>query len=85
MLEKFASFPSLRRLPAGARRKVWNQFDEVGSGAFAGLSSGLLYTFLGYGGVNTGNAAFGVLLILGTAATYMVIRKAARNEPALQV
>jgi len=57
----------------------------IGSGAFAGLSSGLLYTFLGYGGVNTGNAAFGLLLILGTAATYVVVRKARTGEPALQV
>ena len=57
----------------------------IGSGAFAGLSSGLLYTFLGYGGVNTGNAAFGLLLVLGTAATYVVVRKARRDEPALQV
>lgn len=53
----------------------------IGSGAFAGISSGLLYTFLGYGGVNTGNAAFGALLILGTAVTYLIVRKSRETQP----
>ncbi len=53
----------------------------IGAGAFAGLSSGLLYTFLGYGGVNAGNAAFGALLILGTVATYLIVRRARRDVP----
>jgi MFS family permease len=52
----------------------------IGAGALAGLTSGVLYTFLGYGGVNTGNAGFGVLLVLATAVTYLMIR---RQRPAV--
>ncbi len=47
----------------------------IGSGALAGLTSGALYTFLGYGGVNTGNAGFGVILVVITAMTYFIIRR----------
>ena len=47
----------------------------VGSGALAGVSSGLLFELFGYGGVNTGNAVFGALLILATAATFFVVRR----------
>lgn len=47
----------------------------IGSGAVAGVTAGALYTFLGYSGVNSGNAGFGVLLILATAVTYVVIRR----------
>lgn len=53
----------------------------IGSGAFAGVFSGLLYTLLGYGGVNSGNAAFGVLLVLGTVATYLVVRRTRQSTP----
>ncbi|MEZ5263222.1 MAG: MFS transporter [Acidimicrobiales bacterium] len=54
----------------------------IGSGAFAGVGSGLLYTLLGYGGVNWGNAAFGGLLIGGTALTFVIVRRAtAQPEP----
>jgi MFS family permease len=53
----------------------------IGAGAFAGISSGLLYTFLGYGGVNAGNAAFGALLVLGTAVTYLIVRKSRETQP----
>ncbi len=51
----------------------------IGSGAFAGIASGLLYTFLGYGGVNVGNAGFGALLIAGTALTFVVVRRATQQ------
>lgn len=47
----------------------------ISSGAIAGLSAGVLYIFLGYGGVNTGNALFGAALILATAATYLIVRR----------
>ncbi len=47
----------------------------IGSGAFAGLSSGALYSVFGYGGVNVGNAAFGALLIVATAVTYTMVRR----------
>jgi MFS family permease len=52
----------------------------IGSGAFAGVSSGLLYTGLGYAGVNAGNAAFGALLIAGTGLTYLIVRRSRRTE-----
>ena len=52
----------------------------IGSGAFAGLFSGAMYTWLGYGGVNTGNAAFGALLIAGTAVTYLIVRRTGRPD-----
>lgn len=55
----------------------------IGSGAFAGVFSGLLYTLLGYGGVNAGNAAFGLILVLGTAATYLVVRRARQSAPSV--
>lgn len=47
----------------------------IGSGAVAGVSSGLLYALFGYGGVNFGNAAFGGLLIVATMWTFMVARR----------
>lgn len=47
----------------------------IGSGAVAGVSSGLLYALFGYGGVNFGNAAFGGLLIMATMWTFMVARR----------
>jgi MFS family permease len=47
----------------------------VGSGAIAGVSSGALYSLFGYGGVNSGNAAFGALLILGTMGTFLLVRR----------
>jgi MFS family permease len=47
----------------------------IGSGALAGLLSGVLYIFLGYSGVNTGNALFGAALIAATAATYLIVRR----------
>jgi MFS family permease len=47
----------------------------IGSGAVAGVSSGALFAVLGYAGVNSGNAAFGVALILGTLATYLLVRR----------
>jgi MFS family permease len=47
----------------------------IGSGAIAGVSSGMLYSLFGYGGVNVGNAVFGALLILGTVWTYVVVRR----------
>ena len=53
----------------------------IASGAFAGVSSGALYTFLGYAGVNTGNAAFGALLIAGTAFTYLIVRRSGTEGP----
>ncbi|MFN0026686.1 MAG: MFS transporter [Acidimicrobiales bacterium] len=55
----------------------------IGSGAFAGVFSGLLYTLLGYGGVNAGNAGFGVLLVLGTAATYLIVRRTRQHQPSV--
>lgn len=55
----------------------------IGSGAFAGVSSGLLYTLLGYGGVNAGNAAFGAVLILGTALTFVMVRRSRNDQPAI--
>jgi MFS family permease len=51
----------------------------IGAGAVAGVASGVLFTILGYAGVNSGNAAFGVALILGTFVTYLVVR---RQRPA---
>jgi MFS family permease len=47
----------------------------IGSGAVAGVSSGLLYSIFGYGGVNIGNAAFGAMLIGATMWTYMLVRR----------
>ena len=47
----------------------------IGSGAFAGLSSGALYSVFGYGGVNVGNAVFGALLIVATMWTFLVARR----------
>jgi MFS family permease len=47
----------------------------IGSGALAGVSSGALYALFGYGGVNTGNAVFGALLIVATATTYLAVRR----------
>jgi MFS family permease len=47
----------------------------IGSGAIAGVSSGLLYAVFGYDGVNFGNAGFGALLIVATMATFMVVRR----------
>jgi len=47
----------------------------VGSGALAGVSSGLLFELFGYGGVNTGNAIFGAMLILATAGTFFAVRR----------
>jgi MFS family permease len=47
----------------------------IGSGAVAGVSSGALYALFGYGGVNSGNAAFGALLILATMGTFLVVRR----------
>ena len=47
----------------------------VGSGALAGVSSGLLFELFGYGGVNTGNAIFGTMLIVATAATFFAVRR----------
>ncbi|MDH4144759.1 MAG: MFS transporter [Acidimicrobiia bacterium] len=55
----------------------------IGSGAFAGVFSGVLYTGLGYSGVNTGNAAFGAMLILGTAVTYLLVKRQSNMEPAI--
>jgi MFS family permease len=49
----------------------------IGSGAIAGISSGLLYSLSGYGGVNFGNAAFGALLVAATACTVVVVRRRA--------
>ena len=46
----------------------------IGAGAFAGVSSGALYSIFGYGGVNFGNAAFGILLIFATTATISATR-----------
>jgi hypothetical protein len=51
----------------------------IGSGAFAGLSSGALYSVFGYGGVNIGNAGFGALLIVATAVTYTMVRRQPRG------
>jgi MFS family permease len=47
----------------------------VGSGAVAGVSSGALYAIFGYGGVNSGNAVFGALLIAATMGTFLVVRR----------
>jgi MFS family permease len=47
----------------------------IGSGAIAGVSSGVLYSLFGYSGVNSGNAAFGALLIVATMATFLVVRR----------
>jgi MFS family permease len=47
----------------------------IGSGAVAGISSGMLYALFGYGGVNFGNAAFGALLIVATMGTFLVVRR----------
>ena len=47
----------------------------IGSGAVAGISSGLLYAMFGYGGVNLGNAVFGALLIVATMGTFLVVRR----------
>lgn len=47
----------------------------IGSGAIAGVSSGLLYSIFGYGGVNLGNAVFGALLISATMWTFLVVRR----------
>jgi MFS family permease len=57
----------------------------IGSGAFAGLSAGVLYTFLGYGGVNSGNAAFGACLIIGTFLTYLLVRRQTPARSSLAV
>ena len=54
----------------------------IGSGAVAGVSSGALFTKLGYGGVNSGNAAFGAMLILGTFVTYLIVRRQMASAPA---
>lgn len=54
----------------------------IGSGAVAGVSSGALFTVLGYGGVNSGNAAFGAMLILGTFVTYLIVRRQMASTPA---
>ncbi|MGI9613536.1 MAG: MFS transporter [Acidimicrobiales bacterium] len=53
----------------------------VGSGALTGLASGALYAFLGYGGVNAGNAVLGGMLIAGTALTYVMVRRDRDQEP----
>jgi MFS family permease len=53
----------------------------IGSGAVAGVSSGALYQVFGYGGVNTGNAAFGILLIAATFVTYLVIKRSGVASP----
>lgn len=47
----------------------------IGSGAVAGVSSGLLYALFGYGGVNFGNAAFGAFLIVATMWTFLTARR----------
>lgn len=52
----------------------------IGSGAVAGVSSGALYSLFGYDGVNFGNAGFGVLLVLATMGTFLLVR---RQQPAL--
>jgi len=54
----------------------------IGSGAVAGVSSGALFTILGYGGVNFGNAAFGAVLIAGTFLTYVIVRRQMASTPA---
>jgi hypothetical protein len=52
----------------------------IGSGAVAGVSSGALYTIFGYDGVNFGNAAFGLLLLVATMGTFLLMR---RQQPVL--
>ncbi|MFN0091645.1 MAG: MFS transporter [Acidimicrobiales bacterium] len=47
----------------------------IGSGAIAGVSSGLLYSIFDYSGVNIGNAAFGVFLVVVTLVTYVQVRR----------
>jgi MFS family permease len=47
----------------------------IGSGAVAGVSSGALYSIFGYGGVNSGNAVFGALLIAATMGTFLLVRR----------
>jgi MFS family permease len=55
---------------------------KIGSGAFAGVSSGALYPLFGYGGINAGNAAFGLLLVAATALTYAAVRRRPLPTPA---
>ncbi len=54
----------------------------MGSGAAAGVLSGVLYTAFEYSGVNIGNAAFGILLLVATFATAMLVR---RSTPRIAV
>jgi MFS family permease len=72
-----ASFPMEQRVGV----QGVGDLAMIGSGAFAGISSGLLYTYLGYSGVNAGNAAFGLVLIAGTAFTYLIVRRSLRTRP----
>lgn len=50
----------------------------MGSGALAGVLSGVLYTAFNYSGVNIGNAVFGILLLAATFATAMMVRRTPR-------
>ena len=47
----------------------------IAAGGVAGVSSGMLYAVFGYGGVNFGNAVFGLMLIIGTALTWIMARQ----------
>ena len=47
----------------------------IAAGGVAGVSSGMLYAVFGYGGVNFGNAVFGLMLIIGTALTWTMARQ----------
>ncbi len=66
-----ASFPIHQRVAV----QGVGDFAMIGSGALAGLSSGALYSFFDYKGVNYGNAAFGVALVVLTAMTYLATRR----------
>ncbi|MGF1595678.1 MAG: MFS transporter [Acidimicrobiales bacterium] len=80
-----ASSLLVAEFPIGQRVGVQGVGDlaMIGSGAFAGVSSGLLYALLGYAGVNTGNAAFGAALVAGTFFTYLIIRRQGPAGPSL--
>lgn len=66
-----AQFPIAQRVAV----QGVGDFAMIGSGAVAGVSSGLLYSLFGYGGVNLGNAVFGGLLIAATALTFLLVRR----------
>ena len=70
---------SWRAVCGAIARPSWSAqaAGSIGSGAVAGVSSGLLYSLFGYSGVNFGNAVFGALLIVGTMWTFLVVRRQA--------